>query len=81
VNAGFHDFWHGQKITNAFAEDRPLFHEVMTTWLTDASHRQTFARRILKLEMNNLDQTPMCYYGSRVTPQDMAETVFDLITY
>jgi len=81
VNAGFYDFWHGQKITNAFATDRPRFQELMTAWLTESRHRQTFARRILKLEMNNLDQTPTCYYGSRVTPQDMAETVFDLITY
>ena len=81
VNAGFYDFWHGQKITNAFATDRPRFQEVMTAWLTESRHRQIFARRILKLEMNNLDQTPTCYYGSRITPQDMAETVFDLITY
>ena len=81
VNAGFYDFWHGQKITNAFATDRPEFQKVMQAWLTDEEHRQTFARRILKLEMNNLDQTPTCYYGSRITPQDMAETVFDLITY
>lgn len=81
VNAGFYEFWQNQCIRNAFAEDRPEFQEVMKTWLTDYSHRQTFARRILKLEMNNLDQTPTCYYGSRITPQDMAETVFDLITY
>jgi hypothetical protein len=81
VNAGFYDFWHGQKITNAFATDRLRFQEVMTAWLTESSYRQIFAHRILKLEMNNLDQTPTCYYGSRITPQDMAETVFDLITY
>ncbi|MEO8388392.1 hypothetical protein [Polaromonas sp.] len=81
VSAGFYEFWKDQRIRNAFAEDRPEFQEVMQTWLTDESHRQTFARRILKLEMNNLDQTPTCYYGSRITPQDMAETVFDLITY
>jgi len=81
VNAGFYDFWQAQCIKDAFAEDRPAFQAQMKTWLTDHSHRQTFARRILKLEMNNLDQTPTCYYGSRITPQDMAETVFDLITY
>jgi hypothetical protein len=81
VSAGFYEFWKDQRIRNAFADHRPLFQETVKTWLTDYSHRQTFARRILKLEMNNLDQTPTCYYGSRVTPQDMAETVFDLITY
>jgi len=81
VSAGFYEFWKDQRIQNAFAESRPEFQEVMQAWLTDEEHRQTFARRILKLEMNNLDQTPTCYYGSRITPQDMAETVFDLITY
>jgi hypothetical protein len=81
VSAGFYEFWKDQRIRNAFADHRSLFQETVKTWLTDYSHRQIFARRILKLEMNNLDQTPTCYYGSRVTPQDMAETVFDLITY
>jgi hypothetical protein len=81
VNAGFYDFWQAQCIKNAFAEDRPAFQEVMMTWLMEESHRLTFAHRILKLEMNKLDQTPTCYYGNRITPQDMAETVFDLITY
>ena len=81
VNAGFYEFWQAQRIKNPFAKDRTVFQEQMKTWLTSENNRRTFARRILKLEMNNLDQTPTCYYGSRVTPQDMAETVFDLITY
>jgi len=81
VNAGFYEFWQAQRIKNPFAKDRAVFQEQMKTWLTSENNRRTFARRILKLEMNNLDQTPTCYYGSRVTPQDMAETVFDLITY
>jgi hypothetical protein len=81
VNAGFYEFWQAQSIENPFAEDRPVFQEKMKAWLTDENNRRTFAHRILKLEMNNLDQTPTCYYGSRITPQDMAETVLDLITY
>ncbi|MEO8024685.1 MAG: hypothetical protein ABI660_22665 [Polaromonas sp.] len=81
VNAGFYDFWQAQCIKNAFAEDRPVFLEVMTNWLTEENHRRTFANRILRLEMYKLEQTPTCYYGSRITPQDMAEAVFDSITY
>lgn len=81
ISAGFYDFWQGQRIENAFAGDRSLFQAVMKTWLSDDRHRHTFAQRILKLEMNNLDQTPTCYYGNRITPQDMTEAVFDLITY
>lgn len=81
VSAGFNEFWKDQRIRNPFADRRSPFQEVMKTWLTDENNRETFARRILKLEMNNLDQTPTCFYGSRMTPQDMAATVFDLITY
>jgi hypothetical protein len=82
VSAGFYGFWQqDQRITNAFAGDRLAFQDVMKTWLTDDKNRRTFTHRILSLEMNNLDQTPACYYGNEVTPQDMAATVFDLITY
>jgi hypothetical protein len=81
VSAGFYDFWQTQRIENAFAGDRPLFQGVMKVWLTEDGHRRRFADRILKLDMNRLDQTPTCYYGDRITPQDMTETVFDLITY
>ncbi|SFU83513.1 hypothetical protein SAMN05216350_10643 [Polaromonas sp. YR568] len=82
VSAGFYDFWQQeQRIDNAFGKDRLQFQELMKTWLTDDGHRRTFAQRILDLEMNNFDQTPTCYYGNQITPQYMAETVFDLITY
>ena len=79
VSSGFYDFWKDKRIENAFAKDRPLFQEVIKAWLTDKDNRRVFARRILGLEMNKLDQTAICYYGSRITPQEMAETVFDLI--
>lgn len=81
ISAGFYDFWKDQCVHNAFATDRARFQEVLKTWLTDESHRRTFANRISKLDMNAIDQSAICYYGSRITPKEMAETVFDLITY
>lgn len=81
ISAGFYDFWKGQCVQNAFATDRSRFQEVLKTWLTDESHRRMFARRILELDMGTIDQPAICYYGSHITPKEMAETVFDLITY
>lgn len=81
ISAGFYDFWQDQSIQNAFATDRTQFQQVLKTWLTDESHRRVFARRILDLDMNAIDQTAICYYGNQITPKEMAETVFDLITY
>lgn len=78
VSSGFYDFPCNR---NVFATDRPQFQEVLKTWLTDESNRRTFADRILKLDMSAIDQTAICYYGSQITPKEMAETVFDLITY
>lgn len=74
---GFWDF----PCDGAFAEDRPQFQEVLKAWLTDASHRRVFAERIVNLDMSAIDQTTVCYYGSQITPKEMAEAVFDSITY
>jgi hypothetical protein len=76
VSSRFYDFPCDR---NAFATDRPQFQEIMKMWLTDESHRRKFADRILELDMDAIDQTAMCYYGSRLTPKQMVETVFDLI--
>ncbi len=81
ISAGFYDFWQSQIVKSPFATDRPQFQDVLKTWLTDEGHRRTFADRILKLDMSAIDQTAICYYGSHITPKEMAETVFDLITY
>ena len=81
VNSGFYDFWHMQTIRNAFAKDRTQFQEVLKTWLTNERNRQVFAHRILELDMSAIDQTPFSYYGNQITPKEMAETVFDLISY
>lgn len=81
ISAGFYDFWQGQSIQNPFAKDRPQFQEILKTWLTRESHRRMFADRVLKLNMGSTEQIAICYYGSRITPKEMAETVFDLITY
>jgi predicted acylesterase/phospholipase RssA len=66
---------------NAFAKDRPVFQEVLKTWLTNENNRRMFARRILELDMSAIDQTPICYYGSQINVKQMTETVFDLISY
>jgi hypothetical protein len=81
VSSGFYDFWQSQCVQDAFATDRPQFQEVLKTWLTDESNRRVFAARILNLDMSAIDQSTICYYGSQITPKEMAETVFDLITY
>lgn len=81
ISAGFYDFWQSQTVKNPFAQDRTPFQGVLKTWLTDDSHRRTFAGRILGLDMEAIDQPAICYYGSRITPKEMTETVFDLITY
>lgn len=81
VSSGFYDFWQGQCIQDAFATDRHEFQDVLKTWLTDENHRRIFARRISDLDMGTIDQPAICYYGSHITPREMAETVFDLITY
>jgi hypothetical protein len=81
ISAGFYDFWQVQSIQNAFATDRARFQEELKTWMTEDSHRSLFADRILELDMSAIDQPAICYYGSRITPREMADNVFDLITY
>lgn len=80
VSSGFYDFWQGQRVQNAFAQDRPQFQETLKAWLIDESHRSVFARRIAELDMSAIDPIAVRYYGSQITPKEMAETVFDLIT-
>lgn len=62
---------------NAFASDRPRFHETMGGWLSHPGHRQRFAERILALDRAWVDSacSPCCGVG----PCDMLEAVFDSI--
>lgn len=80
ISAGFYGFWNTNDIKNAFADDRPVFRETMRTWLSNAHNRQTFASRILDLDMKIFSQATACYYGAQLTPTEMAGSIFDLIT-
>lgn len=65
---------------NAFADDRPRFHETIADWMHDPAHRGLFARRILALDLSDLgDRT--CAKGCcrRLGLKDMAESVFDWV--
>lgn len=80
VYCGLYNFWQNRCISDAFAVDRSQYLERLLSWLMEQSHRSVFAQRILELDMNAMDSTPMSYYGQAITLQEMAALVFDWMT-
>jgi hypothetical protein len=80
VYCGFYNFWQSRCIQDAFAIKRPQYLEMLWAWLMDERHRRVFAHRILELDMDAIEQVPMCSYGNFITPKEMAAQVFDWIT-
>ncbi|GKT25369.1 hypothetical protein [Acidovorax sp. SUPP3334] len=80
ADGSYWDFWGTQRIRNAFAGDRPAFQATMADWLLDADHRQRFARKILAIDAQSLEDPKPCGCGSHMGPRQILEAVFDVIS-
>lgn len=78
VRARYWSLGSSEPFCNAFANDRPRFHETIADWMHDPAHRGLFAQRILALDLSGLGGET-CAKGccKRLGLKDMAEAVFD----
>ena len=79
AESSFWDFWKGHAVQNAFANDRTVFCQIMTSWMLNSQHRQQFAQKILALDLKNIEPVKPCGCCSSIRLTDIVESVFDSV--
>jgi hypothetical protein len=80
VDTTYRNFWRSCEIENAFATERPRYRQQMSDWILDAGNRACFAKRIVEIDREALRGRGEFNCGGNLSPNDLLDFVFDLMT-